>query len=389
MNKAFDELNNDRIIEAVKYNPFAIQLLVKQIAGVQESEAVLHDLERRKGDAVVQRVFDLSFDLPQVGNDGRNVLLAFAPFALRATRQSLAAVAGFGNNLNRLDKAAKRLSDLKLIETTENSEKFFVKGLIRECIKRRLEESGRADEFYKRFIKYFLKYAEEHARHSEEDFLALEAEKGNGAYAMHIAFQRGDWKSVIKFFLALREFLDRHWYWSDLIDLSEKALIAVQKVIEEGSTTRNTELNKLLKQVPAIIGIDHQDRELARSAYAEALRYYKPKWQASRKGSKKRKQYAYQLGITLHQMGVLRHYEGNLVRARWWYQWSLRLKKECDSQRGIAAILNNLGVIVEQEGNIKGAADLFRQALSIFNKLKPSSSYAVIAERNLKNVDSM
>lgn len=388
MSKAFDELNRDHIIEAAKYNPFALQWLVKQIAGAQESEDVLRDLKQRKGDAV-QRVFDRSFDSRQVGVDGRNVLFAFAPFALRATRQSLAAVAGFGNNLNRLDKAVKKLLDLRLIETTEGNEKLFVKGLTRNCIKRRLDESGRADEFYKRFIKYFLRYAEEHAQHSEKDFLALEAEKGNGAYAMHIAFQRGDWKSVIKFFMALREFLDRHWYWSDLIDLSEKALIAVQKATEEGLTKRDRELNKLLKQIPAIIGIDHQDRKLAKGAYAKALRYYKPKWQAAREGSKKRKEYAYQLGITLHQMGVLRHYEGNLMRARWWYQWSLRRKEECGSQRGIAAVFNNLGVIAEQEGDIKGAADLFRRALSIFNKLKPPSSYAVIAERNLKNIGSL
>jgi tetratricopeptide (TPR) repeat protein len=388
MSKAFDELNNDRIIKAAQYNPFAIKWLYKQIAGAQEAEDVLRDLKRRKG-SVVQRVFDRAFDLPQLGDDGRDVLLSFAPFALRATRPSLAAVAGFGNNLNRLNNAVNMLLDLRLIETTESNDKFFVKGLTRECIKRRLNESGRADEFYSRFIKYFLKYAEDHARHSEKDFLALEAEKGNGAYAMHIAFQRGDWKSVIKFFLALREFLDRHWYWSDLIEQSEKALIAVQKVIEEGSITRDTEINNLLKRVPAVIGIDHQDRKLARDAYAAALRYYKPRWQAARKGSKKRKEYAYQLGITLHQMGVLRHYEGNLMRARWWYQKSLPLRKECDCRRGIGAVFNNLGVIAEQEGNIEEAADLFRQALNIFNKLKPSSSYAVIAERNLKNVSSM
>ncbi len=209
-----------------------------------------------------------------------------------------------------------RLSDLKLIEATEGNEKFFVKGLTREYVKRRLDESGRADEFYGRFIKYFLRYAEEHARNSEDDFLALEAEKGNGAYAMHIAFQRGDWKSVIKFFWALREFLDRHRYWGDLIELSERALVAVQKVMEDGSASSDAELNKLLQRIPAIIGIDHQDRELARVAYAEALRHYKPKWKAAREGSKKRIDSAYQLGITLHQMGVLRHYEGDLRRAR-------------------------------------------------------------------------
>ena len=387
MNKASGAPNHDRIIEAAMSNPFAIQWLVKQIAGAGGSEDVLRDLEGREGSGV-QRIFDRSFESPQVGDDGRAVLLAFAPFALRATRPSLAEVAGFGSNLRRLDRAVKRLSDLRLVEVTEGNDKFFVRGLTRECIKRQLEASGRADEFYRRFIKYFLRYAEAHARNSAEDFSALEAEKGNGAYAMHIAFQRGDWKSVIKFFMALREFLDRHWYWGDLIDLSEKALVAVRNVLEEGSAARDAELKKLLKQIPAIIGIDHQDRESARRAYAEALRYFKPKWQASPKGSKKRKLYAYQLGITMHQMGVLRHYGDDLVRARSWYKWSLRLKKESDSRRGIAAIYNNLGVIAEQQGDAEEAAKLFRQALDIFRKSTPPSSYAVITERNLKNISS-
>lgn len=383
MNKAFDSLNYDRIIEAAEYNPLLLRWIIKQIAKAQEPEDVLRDLAQGKSDAV-ERVFDSSFNLPQVGDDGRKVLLAFAPFAIRATRQALAAVAGFGDDVNRLNKAVKKLSDLWLIETTEKNEKLFVRGLTRECIKRRLDESGRADEFYQRFVEYFLKYAEEHAQHSDEDFRALDAEKGNGANAMQMAFERNDWKSVIKFFLALREFLDRHWYWSDLIDLSEKALFAVQKATEEGLTERDRELSELVKQIPVIIGIDHQNREAARGAYAEALRYYKPKWEAAPKGSEKRKKYAYYVGVTLHQMGVLRHYEGKLMRARWWYKWSLRRKEECQSLRGIAAILNNLGVIAEQEGNKEEAVRLLRDALDICEKLK--SPYAEIARRNLERV---
>jgi tetratricopeptide (TPR) repeat protein len=385
MNKGFSDLNQDRIIEAAVDNPMVLQWIVKQMAEAQVPEDVLRDLARGEGDDA-ERVFDRAFNLPGVGDDGRNVLLAFAPFALSATREALGAVAGFGGDLARLDDSVKKLSDLGLVEKADKSGRLFVRGLTREFVKQRLEESGRADEFYRRFIEYFLKYAEEHASRDEKDFRALEAEKGNGANAMHMAFQRHDWKSMPKFFLALKEFLDRHWYWNDLIDLSEKALFAVQKATEEGLTERDAELQEIVKQIPAIIGIHHHDSYAAREAYGEALRYYKPKWRAAPKGSEERKGYAYHLGITLHQMGVLRQYEGDLRRARRWYNWSLHFKEECETQRGIASVLNNLGVIAEQEGDKEEAARLLHQALDIFKQLE--SAYEVITSRNLARLEA-
>ncbi len=382
----FVGLNHDRIIKAAEYNPLVLRWIVGQIVGAQNPEDVLNELAQGKGDAA-EHVFDLSFKLQQVGDDGRNVLLALYLFSFSASRPALAWVAGLGDDIDRFNKAVKKLSELWLVETRENNKKFIVKGLTRERIKKHLDESGRANEFHQRFIDYFLKYAEEHAKHSEEDFRALEDEKENGEAAMEMAFQRKDWESVIKFFAALREFLDRHNYWRDLISLSERALFAAQQEIEEGLVASDAEFNDLAKQIPNIIGIEHQNRDLARQTYLEALRFYKSRWKDTQKGPEERKKYVYRIGLTSHQIGVLRQHEGQRRKARGWYRWAQRFWEKSGSQRGIAAILNNLGVIAEQEGNIEEAADLFHQALNIFNKLEPPSAYALIAEKNLRRVE--
>lgn len=383
----FVGLNHDRIIKAAEYNPLVLRWIVGQIVGAQNPEDVLNELAQGKGDAA-EHVFDLSFNLPQVEDDGRDVLLALYLFSFSASRPALAWVAGLGDDIDRFNKAVKKLSELWLVETRENNKKFIVKGLTRERIKKHLDESGRAEEFRQRFIHYFLKYAEEHSKHSAEDFRALEDEKENGEAAMNMALQHKDWKSVIKFFAALREFLDRHNYWSDLIRLSERTLDAAQQAIEEGLIANDAELNNLVKQIPNIIGIEHQNRDLARQTYLEAIRFYKSKWKDTQKGPEERKKYAYRLGITSHQIGVMRQYEIEPRKAQGWYRWAWRFLEESGSKRGMGAILNNLGVIAEEKGNIEEAADLYRQALDIFNGLKPPSSYAIIALKNLKRVES-
>ena len=385
---AFDGLDRDRIVAAAEYNPLVLRWIVEQIAGAQEPEGVLRELAQGRG-GVAERVFDLSFNLPQVGDDGRAVLLALYLLRSRASRRALAAVAGLGDDPERFNRAVKKLSDLWLIQSREGNGKFFIRGLTRERIKKHLDASGRADEFSRRFIDYFLKYAEGHSRHAEEDFLALEDEKKNGANAMVMAFRQKDWKSVLKFFVALEEFLDRRTYWTDLIEIGERSLFAARAAIEEGLPERDPELDEMIRRFPQIIGIDHQDRELAAETYKEALRFYKTRWRASLKDPEERKTYAYQIGITAHQVGVLRQYEGKFDKARGWYRWAGRFKEECKSPRGFAAILNNLGVIAEHEGRLAEAADLYRRALSLFNELRPPSPYAVITERNLKRVEAL
>lgn len=118
-------------------NPLVMEWLVAQIALAQTAEDVLEDLGQGKGDAA-QRVFDRSFDLPQLGDDGRTVLLALSLFVPSASRGALAAVAGFAEDKNRLNEAVKRLAALRLLSTTDGGERLQVQGLTRELARARL-----------------------------------------------------------------------------------------------------------------------------------------------------------------------------------------------------------------------------------------------------------
>lgn len=73
---------------------------------------------------------------------------------MKKSREALAKVAGFGDDLRRLDTAVEGLSALWLIETTERNERLFLRGLTRELSKSRLSNDERADEFRQRYVAY-------------------------------------------------------------------------------------------------------------------------------------------------------------------------------------------------------------------------------------------
>src|SRR6185369_10769603 len=98
---------------------------------------VLNDLARGEGKAA-QRVFDRSFELPQLGNDGRDALLALSLFVPSASREALAEVAGFGDDSKRLRDAVRHLASLRLVETIEAGERLVLRGLTRSLARARL-----------------------------------------------------------------------------------------------------------------------------------------------------------------------------------------------------------------------------------------------------------
>jgi len=126
-----------------------------------------------------QHVFDRSFNLPQLEDDGRDVLLALSLFVPSASRLALAEVAGLDNDPTRLNEAVKHWAALCLVETTEGGERLVVEGLTRELAKSRLAKHQSADAFRQRFIAHFLRYAKAHPESIPEDFDALELEKDN------------------------------------------------------------------------------------------------------------------------------------------------------------------------------------------------------------------
>lgn len=136
---AFEGLDRERLMVTAALNPLVMEWVVAQIGLAQSPADVLEDLSHGKGDAA-QRVFDRSFNLPQLGDDGRTVLLALSLFVPSASRGALAAVAGFGDDKDRLNQAVKRLAALRLLSTADGGERLQVQGLTRELARARLEK---------------------------------------------------------------------------------------------------------------------------------------------------------------------------------------------------------------------------------------------------------
>ncbi|HEX2076737.1 MAG TPA: TIR domain-containing protein [Longimicrobium sp.] len=143
--KAFRGLDHDELIRECDGNPLVMQWVVRRVALARRVRDVLDDLKKGEGDAA-ERVFDRSFMLPQVGEDGRAALFALSLFAPDATREALAHVAGFGDDLRRLDRALQNLSALWLVESTEGHERLFLRGLTRELTRSRLSRDHQATD---------------------------------------------------------------------------------------------------------------------------------------------------------------------------------------------------------------------------------------------------
>lgn len=195
--KRFTEDVCRKTMQAAERNPLLMKWVVGQIARAERIKDVFDDLARGKDDAS-ERIFDRSFNLAQIGDDGRAVMLALSLFTPSASRASLAEVAGLGGNRERLSKAVGALADLWLIDTTPDGERLMIEGLTKDLAYSRLLKRADADEYRSRFIDYFLRYAKAHSKPKPEDYDQLEPEKDNLLGAIDRAFDSSDWETVMR-----------------------------------------------------------------------------------------------------------------------------------------------------------------------------------------------
>src|SRR5262249_43527983 len=284
--------------------------VVAQIDEAQQPCTVLAELKRGEGDAA-RRVFDRSYDLEQLGDDGRAALLALSLFVPSASRESLAQVAGFGDDLKRVNEAARRLSRLWLVVTKNGGERLAIEeGLTREMARSRINKLPNGDRFKQRFIAYFLDYAESHSRPEPEEYNALEGEKENLLVSMDVAFAIQNWQSVTRLMDAISDWLGVRGYWDDRKTRGEQALMAA---------------------------INSQDETgIARFA---------------------------------HKLAIIHQNQGKLDEARELYRQSLDITQKLGDQSGIAATLHQLGRLAHDQGRLDEARELYRQSLDIKQKL--------------------
>ena len=436
----------DNILRTAEYNPLIIQWIVAQIDLAQDPEEVLRDLAQGQGDAA-ERVFDRSFQLRQLDNGGRAVLLALSLFVPSAGRKALADVAGLNRDRDRrrFRDAVKTLSSLWLLRAVSEGERLAVEGLTRQLTEAHLTRDPRSKPFRERYVARFVRYAEVHAHPSPEHYDALEQEKDNLLAAMDVAFALNDWEGVVEIRNNIEEFLDIHGYWDEAILRGEQAIKAANNANDGREVARlavNTAVIRInrgeydkakqpLEQAIAAFRELADDEGIGTCLHnlaaieqhegktGEALRLYTESLEMAKKvgnnsgfartlhqmailagdqgqPEEARRLYDQSLEIyesldddagkasSLHQLGLLLQKEGELEEARHLFNESLELSKKLGSPKGVALTSAQLGRLTEDEGNYPEASRLFGEAFAIFEKLK--SPEAAKARRGLERV---
>ncbi|HEV2799655.1 MAG TPA: tetratricopeptide repeat protein [Pyrinomonadaceae bacterium] len=393
----FSDEVRQRIYETADANPYVMQWVIAQIDMAQQPNAVLEDLAHGKGDAA-QRVFDRSFNLPRLGDDGRATLLALSLFVPSASRSALAEVAGFDNDEERVKEAIKNLRALWLIKGIAENSRFTIEGLTRSLTKSRLAKEASADDFRRRFIAHFLPYAEAHAKPTPEDFAALEAEKDNILSAMDVAFNLKDLLSVTRLMDVVGRLLRMRGYWDEAIRRGQQSLESAQELgdeagvaifahnmaitfqsrgeLEEARRLYNVSLD-INKKLSNQRGIADTLNNLAliaqdRGELKEAWQLYNDSIDINRKVGNQSG-----IAVTLHQLATLAQEQGELEKARQLYNESLDIEKTLSNQSGISGTLHNLAVIAQAQGEPEEARRLYNESLIITERLGDQSGISI------------
>lgn len=394
--RVFTTTMRRRIAEVAESNPLIMQWVVAQIDAAQEPEAVFAQLARGEGEAA-DRVFDRTFDLPQLSDDGRSILLALALFSPSASREALAIVAGFDEDESRMGEALKRLYDLWLLETTAESSRISVTGLTRALAGGRLSKDARAVEYRQRFVSYFEYLANAHAVPTPENFETLEAEKDNLIGAADAAFEMENWDAVQQIAFNLVDngglFIVRG-YWDEANRVSRQALEAARRserkervawfaanlaFISKGRgdlreseqlLTEAIDMHREVRNVGGEAAITVElasvkqlmgDFKYARELNEQSLKQYESVEDRSVR-VRGRARVFYQLGnLALEQQ--------NLEEGTKFLYESLSMAQELGDLTLVANIKNRLGTVAAAQGETSRARSLYEESLETQKKL--------------------
>ncbi len=394
---AFTAEIRQKTIETAEQNPLIMQWIVGQIDAAKLPREVFEELQHGEGDAS-ERVFDRSFNLPQLGNDGRNILLALSLFALSARRKSIREVVGI-NDVKKFNKGLKSLANLRLINVTDGSERIYLGGLTRQFARAYLEKKDNHKSYYRRFIQYFEIFARTHTEPTINNLNHLEEEKVNFFTAIDLAFELENWKSAFSISQNLAEFLDIRGHWADSISNSTKLLNLAKELndlnfescfinslgvvyVNQGETNKAeicfNEALKIDRKLGnqsniatslgnlAIAAIDQGEIEKAEQLYNESLEIYR------KLGDQ------LEIARTLNNIGSLAINKGEIEEANQLYNESLEIKRKLGDQSGIAVSLHGLASLASDKGEIEKAEQLYNESLEIYKKLGDKSGIAFL-----------
>jgi tetratricopeptide (TPR) repeat protein len=352
---AFTYLNRASVIQASEANPLVLQWIVRQIDLAQDAGEVLDDLKHGEGTAA-ERVFERSFNLKQLDDGGRAVLLALALFVPNATRKALAEVAGFNKEKNRkrFKDAIKTLASLWLLHTADSGERLAVEGLTRELTRTWLLRDARSRAFRQRYVMRFTRLSKANAQTTAITINELEREKDNLLNAMSLASEIHDWESVVSVASILtssESMLGVRGYWDEAISWAARGVIAAKEMKND--------------QAVAMLTINIAGISKLRGEYSEARQMFLQTLTLYRE----RKDTENVAGM-LFNLGLVATEQGDLLEAQAFNDECLTIYVATKNQKGRALALMLSGLIAVALANWEEARKLYLESLQIFSKAK-------------------
>ncbi len=391
-----NEVRHDILDTACGY-PVALELIVGMIDETKLPEDVFKEVyeEMKRGEGpLADRVFNRSFNLPQLGDDGRDVLLALSLFRPNATHDALRHVAGFGRSrrdLKRYKEAVANLGRLWLLDADNEDCRLGLQSL-RKFAPARLKKDRRAPHFKRRFVEYFDECVHTKDWPAKADLGVVEAERSNVVASMQYASDLKDWDTVLELFALTLNHVDTYRVWKRSILAAERE--ARHRLLRKG------------QELPLLIEINHrhEKRLRARANYHSIPKKLGVPGLASHADLvgfdpsvlTPEDSRLVMLSVVAFELGVCAHYRGNYPRSRDYFAAAKRLKARFEDFGGLALAGNNLAVTLAIEGLAgKGAKDWkaraaaeLEEALDNFKKQqerrKRYDKLEKVAEINLK-----
>lgn len=345
-----------RVISVCDGNPLAMQLLLAQIEFVQDDTSALKEMSKGKGDPL-RRVYNLSFNLPQLEDDGRAVLLATALFVPSASKDALAQVAPLDGDMDRLNKATTQLIRLKLACEVGDGNRLGVEGFIREALEGHLGRT-RTSDYRRRFVAYFLSFAERHSEPTAADYDALEAEFENLIDAIDMAEGWEGWEEVTRICIYLSKFFDVRGYWDEALRRNAQAQRAAHK---SGQRNQLPTLN----QTAGYIYLKRRQFAKAEAAFRSVLRYYA------------NKPLNVEVAIATSRLGSIALQQEKLKLAESFYSEALAISRQLEFQIGAADNIHNLAIVKQEQGKLDEARRLYQESLELSGSLNDDRSQAI------------
>jgi predicted ATPase/Tfp pilus assembly protein PilF len=293
---------------------------------------------------------DWSYDLLEMGE--RTLFTRLAVFVGGCTIEAAEAICGERLDIDLLDGLTSLVekSLIRQIDAEDGETRFTMLQTIREYAWEKLEESGEAGALCRRHAEHFLALAEQAepnltGARQEEWLKRLEREHDNLRGALGWAIER----QAAEVALQLGGALWRFWY-------TRAYLSEGRRWLEQGlAVSGEVAAAVRAKALAGAGGLAH-----TQSDYARAIALYEESLTLRRALGDKRG-----IAIVLNNLGLLARDRNDYAIARARLEEALAVLRDIGDQRSVAGILNNLGMLEHSQEQFARARALYEESLEL------------------------